>query len=246
MWHFSIFSPINQTDHPVPLDLTDPPRLISVPTDIKTMVTDTDHLYLGTSNGKVVTVPLKALKQKSHLPEILMSQELEEIKEVKEVRCVKQHKRDHKGSKEAKEASRQDNDSSPSSKESKSAKEREEMALRCLPLSAAAVHSHMDERVRELLFLRLPEMKLTKLKQAAEMLQYHSLPNLASPYGGRIPISPPIMSFRSLVISVGKGHVEYVKERGDVSADENSGIQRERHETFQLLVWGHKNTTTIP
>ena len=123
------------------------------------------------------------------------------------------------------------------------AKEREELSLRCLAHSAVSLHSHMDERVRDLLYLKLPELTLTKLKQAAEHLHYHSLPNLASPYGGRIPVSPPVLSFRSLVLAVGKGHVEYVPEKGEEPQDEagKPSVHRERQEAFQLLVWGHKN-----
>lgn len=129
--------------------------------------------------------------------------------------------------------------------EEKLLKEKKAMAeTHCLQCSAVALHSHLDERVRDLIFLKLPELSLSKLKQAAEMMQYHSLPNLASPYGGRIPISPPILSFRSLVISVGRGHVEYVEEKEeDAGEDGNTGIHRERHEAFQLLIWGHKHST---
>ena len=37
-------------------------RIISAPTDIKTMVADGNLLYVGTSNGKLVTVPIQSLR----------------------------------------------------------------------------------------------------------------------------------------------------------------------------------------
>lgn len=247
---------------------SDPPRIISAPTDIKTLVADANFLYVGTSSGRVVSIPIDAL-QKDISQEISASQDSIEVKpQVKEVKEVKSPKKAEKGSKERKEDkvskrerekakghSREKEDQEvkreekavkrDEEKSKRYTKEKEEMSLHCLAHSAVSVHSHMDERVRDLLFLKLPELTLSKLKQAAELMQYHSLPNLASPYGGRIPISPPVLSFKSLVIAVGKGHVEYVQEKGEESADNGntSAVHRERHEAFQLLVWGHKNTS---
>ncbi len=257
------------------------------------MVADGNLLYVGTSNGKVVTIPISALctdvaqewciisqgslEEKTIREEEDTSATTKKSKESKEEKKKGRHskeppdeedkkgrrskeppneERKQKRTKENKHSREEDKagKKSPESKNSKEpkapslkeeAKAREvalqEMRAHSLSRSAVAVHSHMDERVRDLLFLRLPEMKLSKLKPAAEMMQYHSLPNLASPYGGgRIPVSPPILSFRSLVLSVGRGHVEYVGGKGE----EDGGRHRERHEAFQLLVWGHKNLTT--
>ncbi len=177
----------------MPLNLgSDPPRSISAPTDIKSIVSDGDFLYLGTSNGKIVSVPLSSLA------------DLEE--KAKE--------------REAKE----DNGIDDSL---------------CISSSALALHSHMDHRVRALLCLKFPEQTLSNMKAAAEIMQYRSLPNLASPLGGRIPVSPPILSIRSMVISVGRGHVHYVDDQG--KEDSKSVIHRERNEAFQFLIWGHKN-----
>ena len=82
------------------------------------------------------------------------------------------------------------------------------------------------------------------MKEAADMMHYHSMPNLASPCGGRIPFSPPILSFRSLVISIGKGHIEYIGNGEFLEKADSSEAHRERHEAFQLLVWGHKSTVS--
>ena len=281
-------SPCHPSDLPLPLGLQPgSTRFISAPTDIKTMTTDGELLYLGTSNGKVVSVPISALKTSAAARQFVLSQsvsidretnsELEAaVKERETVRSPaspsgkkeksrrEKHSRNKdkddrstrkdRGAKEDKllqeireeEKHREEKLTKERREEEKALKEKKAMAeSHCLQFSAVAVHSHMDERVRNLIFLRLPELSLSKLKQAAEMMQYHSLPNLTSPYGGRIPISPPILSFRSLMVSVGRGHVEYVEEKkGEESEDGgNMEIHRERHEAFQLLVWGHKNTT---
>lgn len=244
------------------------------------MTTDGDLLYLGTSNGKVVSVPIPALKESTSEQQFVLSQSVEVETEVVASKATKRDRgppKDEKSKKEkhsrgtskekedktSKKVPKEDKLLKEKREEEKYMKEREEAKLmkekreeeklikekktmaasRCLSFSAVAVHSHMDERVRDLIFLKLPELSLSKLKQAAEMMQYHSLPNLASPYGGRIPISPPILGFRSLVISVGKGHVEYIEETEEESPEDITvGIHRERHEAFQLLVWGHKNS----
>ena len=273
---------------------SEPRRIISAPTDIKTMVADGNLLYVGTSNGKVVSIPVRALRSESVQDWCIISHgsleergggeketktdHLSEVRDDKKGKTSKEKKRRH--SKEAHEGKRGQEEpkkggggggggkrspKEPAQVERKpeergggkespnlarikeEAKAREaallEMRGHSLSHCAVSVHSHLDERVRDLLFLRLPEMKLSKLKQAAEMMQYHSLPNLASPLGGRIPVSPPILSFRSLVISVGRGHVEYVEDKGEEPGEE-SGRYRESHEAFQLLVWGHKNVAT--
>lgn len=256
------------------------PRVISAPTDIKTMVTDGDLLYLGTSNGKMVSVPIETLKTSQQ--RFVLSQSVEEDTrspppggqrgekergerrekergERREKGDDRYTKRDKKGRENTKPATKtSSSSSSPSYRDDDEfvviASDGDTRSL-CLPVSAVAVHAHLDERVKDLLYLKLPEMSLSNLKQAAEMVHYHSLPNLASPYGGRIPVTPPVLSFRSLVISVGKGHAEYVhrddEEKGEesvatASTSEESGggslgVHRERHEAFQLLVWGHKN-----
>jgi hypothetical protein len=282
-------------DQPLPLGLGSQ-RVISAPTDIKTVVTDGNLLYLGTSNGKVVTVPIPALKTSAAEHQFVLSQNVEreaasskdvpvkaeresanvererdlvksptsprekkkgkkdkhskgKDKESREDKAQKKDKvaKDEKLSQEMREEEkmREDKLMRERREEEKVLKEKKAMAVsHCLQFSAVSVHSHMDERVRDLLFLKLPELSLSKLKQAADIMQYHSLPNLASPYGGRIPVSPPILSFRSLMISVGKGHVEYIEEKETDDGEESTAeVHRERHEAFQLLVWGHKNST---
>lgn len=229
------------------------------------MAADSNLLYLGTSNGKVVSVPIRALKK-----DLTLNETMDDQDDWKDAEDTMESKDDSSSSSRGLETSPPNPrglEKSPKrsrgvlrEKESKELKENrrsnredkervlrewQEVGSRCLPHSAVALHSHMDERVRDLLFLQLPELKLSKLNQAAEMVQYHSLPNLASPFGGRVPVSPPVLSFRSLLLSVGRGHVEYVKEREEEVVDGDGSrkamqLHRERHEAFQLLVWAHK------
>ena len=276
---------------------SEPHRVISAPTDVKTLITDGKLLYVGTSNGKVVTIPISVLHEKTDQEWCIISHgSLETKQEIPKKEILEENSKKTKSSKEAGQEEKKGRQSKEAQadrhrkrskgsqgnkhegkrlkedRESRQQEERKgklspetikpmqssnlkeeakirEMALQdmrdhSLSHSAVAIHAHMDERVRDLLFLKLPEMNLSKLKQAAEMMQYHSMPNLASPYGGRIPISPPVLSFRSLVISVGRGHVEYVEEKGgEEEKGEGNAGHRERHEAFQLLVWGHKNLT---
>ncbi len=186
-----------------------PPNLSS-PVNIKTMAADAEFLYLGTSNGKIVSVPISSLSQSSLAK--WSDGSLENSKD---------------GDSDSSGGDRRGSDSA------------------CH--LAVAVHKQMEGKVRTLLHVSLPQAKLSMLKEAAEMLHYHSMPNLTSPLGGRIPVSPPILSFRSLLVSAGKGHVEYVckEEKGEDEAEQdNVEVHRERHEAFQLLVWGHKNTVS--
>jgi hypothetical protein len=112
---------------------------------------------------------------------------------------------------------------------------------------ALALHVQKDSRVRSLLHLKLPIKPPSKLSSASHSdvgALYHSLPNLNSSFGSRTTISPPIMSYRSLVISAGKGHMEYSEdpEPEDTGVlPTNYNALRERNEAYQLLVWGHRN-----
>ena len=48
-------------------------------------------------------------------------------------------------------------------------------------------------------------------------------------------------AFKSLLVSTGKGHVEYTEEDYNLDPEEVTAF-RERKESFQLQVWGHHNT----
>ncbi len=109
--------------------------------------------------------------------------------------------------------------------------------------TAIALHALNDSQVMNLIHLQLPDNQTSKLKApCSDPVPYHSMPNLSSPFGGRVPISPPIVTYRTIVLAVGKGHMEYIPEH-DPEAVEESVVNalRERNEAFQLLAWGHKN-----
>ena len=120
--------------------------------------------------------------------------------------------------------------------------EEEDIDGQYLEDNAISLHTHNDSQVQSLIHLLLPDNQISKLKAPTDPVPYHSMPNLSSPFGGRVPISPPIVSYRSLVLSAGKGHMEYVMETDNELLEESTGgALRERNESFQMLVWGHRN-----
>ncbi len=120
--------------------------------------------------------------------------------------------------------------------------EEEDSEIPYLDNTAIALHSLNDSQVLNLLHLKLPDNLTSKLKAPSDPVPYHSMPNLSSPFGGRVPISPPIVTYKTIVLAVGKGHLEYIVDH-DSEAIEESVVNalRERNEAFQLLAWGHKN-----
>ena len=174
-----------------------------MPTDIKTIVADDKNIYAGTSNGKVVAIPIKHLRQElitSRLPEVTGTEMPDEntTTTVEETDGIFQEQ------------------------------------------SAISLHAQKDERVKTLLHIPLPaNSKLREeTDQLSQAMAYSSLPDLASSaYRGGPIITQPL--FKSLIVSAGKGHVEYST---DVESIEETSAARERNEAFQLLVWGHRNT----
>ena len=174
------------------------------------MVTDDHMLYIGTSNGRLVSIPKESIvqfKSANHKDLIISFDEVDSGR-----------------------VSATRTNASASVTESE-----------CLETSAIAIHSHKDSRVKGLVSINLPLIPPSKVKEAVDAVPYHSLPNLSSPFGTRIPVTPPILSYRSLVISAGKGHVEYVEDSDPELEESMSGALRERNETFQLQCWGHRN-----
>ena len=166
------------------------------------MVADTDFLYLGTANGKVVSVPIQSLAQRPTQSSNKMTQVWKENRATLEKRDV--------------------------------------VCSYSLPRTAVALHSHLEGNVKALLNLTLPRME--ESKEAVMPPHTHSMPHMSSSSGHSIPVSPPVLNFRSLVISVGEGHVEYKETESSPNEDDSISVHRERHEAFQLLVWGHKDT----
>ena len=100
--------------------------------------------------------------------------------------------------------------------------------------SAVALHTHKSEKVKNLLYVPLPIHRVTRSAEGQLVQQFRSLPNLSNPLF-RLPFQP---LYKSLLISVGKGHTEYSMDERNF---EETSALRDRNEAFQLLIWGHKN-----
>lgn len=236
---------------------------------IKTMVADESILYVGTSRGMVVAIPIDSLKKDPaadaaplvtnglHGIGHMTNGGFDETDEGLEMALKRELKLSTtttnggstaagggNGEKNLEEEEGTDGLRSSSSG-SGLLDEPEEVYLdNC----ALALHVQKDSRVRSLLHLKLPIKPPSKLSSPshsdAGAALYHSLPNLNSSFGSRTTISPPIMSYRSLIISAGKGHMEYSEdpEPEDTGVlPTNYNALRERNEAYQLLVWGHRN-----
>ena len=217
------------------------------------MVADENMLYVGTSRGMVVAIPIASLKKDTpDLPVTNghMTNGFDDTDEAREISLKRDLKlstandtlKDKKSLKGAKE---EETDSSGGSLGGSGLLEEPEEVY--LSNCALALHVQKDSRVRSLLHLKLPIKPPSKLDAPSSSeagALYHSLPNLNSSFGGRMSISPPIMSYRSLIISAGKGHMEYSEDpepEDDGVLPTNYNALRERNEAYQLLVWGHRN-----
>lgn len=203
------------------------PLLEKIPTIIKTMVADDHMLYVGTSQGMVVAVPIDSLSKKDSTKPTEIATDLE--------------------------------GATPNAMDDGASGGTTSSAM-FLDNCALALHVQKDSRVKSLLYLQLPVpqhhdhsmVEDTDGSPALQSTESHELqqilPNI-SPEGqesdtGAVA-APSLLSggYRSLVVSAGKGHMEY-------SADENAedllslplnyNSLREKNEEHQLLLWGHK------
>lgn len=223
---------------------------------IKTMVADENMLYVGTSRGMVVAIPIAGLNKNT--PDVPLANghvtngfdDMDEARELTLKRELKLSLADSspKRSKKKLEGGREEEEETDSKGSSPSRSEYlEEPEEVYLNNCALALHIQKDSRVRSLLHLKLPIKPPSELNTPSSSevgALYHSLPNLNSSYGSRMSISPPIMSYRSLIISAGKGHMEYSEDpepEDNGVLPTNYNALRERNEAYQLLVWGHRN-----
>ena len=185
------------------------PLLEKIPTIIKTMVADDNMLYVGTSQGMVVAVPIDSLSGKDQ--------------------TVK-----------------------PDSKDGASVGINSAHLDNC----ALALHVQKDSRVKSLLYLQLPlqhrdhpqgDRVTDDSPASAESQLQHALPNIPLEgqelSDGDATSAPLSGGYRSLIVSAGKGHMEYSADKNAedmlrLPPDYNS--LREKNEEHQLLVWGHK------
>ena len=224
------------------------------------MVADENLLYVGTSRGRVVAIPIAGLKKgptdlaisNGHMTNGFgdTGEVLEDTlkRELKLSTASEVSKSPKKLEQETDGNSSAGDGSACGSRDSSGLLEEPEEVY--LENCALALHIQKDSRVRSLLHLKLPlkppsPSKLNTPSPSGETgALYHSLPNLNSSFGSRMSISPPIMSYRSLIISAGKGHMEYSE---DPEPDDNGVLPtnynalRERNDAYQLLVWGHRN-----
>lgn len=212
---------------------TDQPQRVgsskgTMPTDITAIIADESTVYVGTSNGRMVAVPIENLcKTQDANLDVESSGGDGEIEEQSSV-VVQRENRKTKGGVAVPGGS---GGATVLVQETDKAFQKQ---------TAVSLHAQKDSKVRSLIYIPLPVSKLLKPKDTAVLEQtvmYTSLPNLGSMY--RLNISQPL--HKSLLISVGRGHVKYTS---DVECVEESSPLRERNESFQLLVWGHRNTLT--
>ena len=204
------------------------PLLEKIPTIIKTMVADETMLYVGTSQGMVVAAPIASLSKDS-------SSETTARPKIKK-----------------------DSGEEMNVADSGSAKTHDKPVDECLNNCALALHVQKDSRVKSLLYLQLPlQPPPDESSQSKEMVSLSA----SKPPVALQEISPNLQTnnssfnedsdsgslslknYRSLIISAGKGHMEYsespdVEDTLQLPPDYNS--LREKNEEHQLLMWGHK------
>lgn len=196
-----------------------------MPTDITAVTADESTIYVGTSNGRMVAVPIENLCKTQHADlDVESSGGNGEVGEQPSIVVQGKNEKTTGGVAVPGGATVRVQETDKTFQKQ----------------TAVSLHTQKDSKVRSLIYIPLPVSKLSKPKDTAVLEQtvmYTSLPNLGSMY--RLNISQPL--HKSLLISVGRGHVKYTS---DVECVEESSPLRERNESFQLLVWGHRNSLT--
>lgn len=181
-------------------------------------------LYVGTSQGMVVAAPIASLSKDSSSETTARPKIKKDLEEEMNVA------------------------------DSGSAKTHEKPIDECLNNCALALHVQKDSRVKSLLYLQLPlqpppddsslskEMVSLSASKPPVALQESSLNNSSFNEDSNSG-SLSLKNYRSLIISAGKGHMEYsespdVEDTLQLPPDYNS--LREKNEEHQLLMWGHK------
>lgn len=179
------------------------PLLEKIPTIVKTMVADEAMLYIGTSQGVLITVPIASLGGED------LTTTKQEIKDEEE------------------------ENSSTANETNK------ESLINC----ALALHVQKDSRVKSLLHLHLPiHPQSTDMDSHEVHNLQHSLSDVKTE-SSLAETSTDFMSYQSLIISAGKGHMEYSDDpaaEDTLKLPPNYNTIREKNEEHQLLVWGHK------
>ena len=240
---------------------------LPAPTSIKCLATDDKTVFIGTSTGRVVTIPVDKLPQKQMLPSPKPpsppkphpsppqqdtnggSPKLRNKRSSTVSGGVAPRKPPRKGkrSKGTQTADklpltrvRSSESSHYGGSEENDSSEQDEDERVFLEQSAVSLHCHRD-KVRTLLHVVLPRSRRELLASAnGSGGCFNSMPNLSGP-GYRLPLGQPL--FKSLVVSIGKGHAEYSVFPPEPEQNvEDASARRERNKSFQLMLWGHRNS----
>ena len=239
------------------------------PPTITRVVSDDTNLYIGTSRGKMVAVPISSLKNlrdkfqeraeltspvtidmprsvslsPTHMAgDVAGNEGTDETDGLLSRKKKEKKKRKKKKEVESPKGERKEEKKAEDDWEEIQTAEQEDIDGPYLENTAISLHSLNDSEVQSLIHLRLPDNQISKLKPNTDPIPYHSMPNLSSPFGGRVPISPPIVTYKTVILSAGKGHMEYITEDDPEAIQESiNSARRERNEAFQMLTWGHKN-----
>ena len=234
------------------------------PISIKCLAMDDQNIFIGTTNGHVVSVPIDKLSQKQTVPPLCTDSPSSPPQQGgPRVRNKKSNSID-KGTpprkpprkvKRTKSTQTVEDSTNPSplttarssdsshygGSEENDSSEQDEVEGVFLDQSAVSLHCHRD-RVRTLLHVVLPKSRreLTTQRGSDGTSCFNSMPNLSAP-GYRLPLGQPL--FKSLVVSIGKGHTEYsVLPPESEQNIEDVAARRERNKAFQLMLWGHRNS----
>lgn len=239
----------------------------ATPTSIKCLEMDDTSVFIGTSSGHIVTIPKEKLSQKQAPPSPPKTpsppkQLIPTVQRDRDVKIaslsgpvvVPPRKPPRKGRRS--KGTQTTNGSKKSSplvhacssdsqhfggSEEYDSSEHDEVNGVFLDQSGVSLHCHKD-RVRALLYISLPRSRRDLTSQSPNHPQGHfnSMPNLSSA-GYRLPLGQPL--FKSLLLSVGKGHLEYSTLLPDPEQNlEDASARRERNKAFQLMLWGHRNS----
>ena len=186
------------------------PLLEKIPTIIKTMVADDNMLYVGTSQGMVVAIPIDSLSKET-----------------------------------AKPADLEEAEGAVGARDSASGGINSTYLDNC----ALALHVQKDSRIKSLLHLQLPVQHQSELSDRTssshESQVLPSVPTTQSQESDDGAAAVTLLSggFQSLIVSAGKGHMEYSADKNaedTLKLPPNYNSLREKNEEHQLLVWGHK------
>ncbi len=178
---------------------------LMIPTHIKSVTYDEKSIYVGTSNGKLVAIPIENLRQSVDAePDFVQPLPTDSMA----TRGSTTHQQD-------------------------------DVDGVYMDQSSVALHAHKDNKIKSLLHIPLATTNI----DAQEASVYGSLPNFISymPKLGEPGGAHELPLYQSLVVSAGKGHVEYTSTSETVEDETSAARVRARNKSFQLLVWGHKN-----